>query len=300
LMRVLLTGVNGQVGGALTSRLKTWGTPLFVGRAEFDLSHPERLAEKLDGLSPELIINPAAYTAVDRAEAERDLAMTVNAVAPGVIARWAAAHDVPLIHFSTDYVFDGEGVRPWREDDTPHPLSVYGESKLAGEREVMAAAGCTLIVRTSWVYATTGRNFLITIARLAKERKLLRVVADQVGAPTAAAQIADAVATIIQAGEAELRARIALANGIVHLVACGETSWHGFATAIVDGLRQRGVRLAVSDIVPIRADEYPTPATRPHNSRLDTTRLRQVFRVKPSNWQASLSIELDQLARHLA
>ncbi len=299
-MRVLLTGVNGQVGGALSSYLKACGTPLFVDRAEFDLSRPEYLAEKLDGFSPELIINPAAYTAVDRAEGERDLAMTVNAQAPGVIARWAATHDVPLIHFSTDYVFDGEGDRPWREDDKPRPLSVYGETKLVGENEIKAAAGCALIVRTSWVYAATGRNFLCTIARLAKERKQLRVVADQVGAPTSAAQIADAVAAIIQVGEAQLRARVAQAGGIVHLVASGETSWHGFASAIVAGLRQRGVEVAVEQIVSIRAAEYPTPARRPHNSRLDTTRLQQVFGVKPTNWQAALSRELDQLARDLS
>jgi dTDP-4-dehydrorhamnose reductase len=295
-MRVLLTGISGQVGSALAERLRDCVTPLFVDRSMLDLSHPEQLAAKLDELSPEIIINPAAYTSVDKAESEHDLAMTVNAVAPGVLARWAASHDVPLIHFSTDYVFNGEGERPWREEDATGPLSVYGASKLAGEEEVQAAGGCSLIVRTSWVYSANGKNFLRTIARLAQEHKQLRIVADQIGAPTSAGLIASAIADMIEVGLFRLRDCTVQANGVVHLAAAGETSWHGFASAIVEGLKRRGVHLAVDEIVAIRTDEYPTPARRPHNSRLDLARLQKIFAINPPHWQSALALELDQFA----
>jgi dTDP-4-dehydrorhamnose reductase len=207
---------------------------------------------------------------------------------------------VPLIHFSTDYVFSGSGERPWREDDEPAPLSTYGATKLAGDNEIRAAGGCSLILRTSWVYAARGRNFLRTIARLAKERKELRIVADQIGAPTTAALLADTVTAIVSDGLESLRRRCAQAQGLVHITASGETSWHGFACAIVEGLRARGVALAVEQIVPIRTEEYPTPAKRPHNSRLDLTRLHQVFGLTPPTWQAALAAELDQLASELS
>ncbi len=298
-MRILLTGISGQVGGALAERLKTHGTLISADRAMLDLTQPGRLSAKLDDLAPDIIINPAAYTAVDKAETERDLAMTVNAAAPGVLARWAAQHDVPLIHFSTDYVFSGIGERPWREGDAPQPLSVYGASKLAGENEIRAAGGCFLIVRTSWVYAAKGKNFLRTVGGLAQQRRELRIVADQVGAPTSAALIAASVDDMIAGGLGRLRARFVQANGVVHLAASGETSWFGFASAIVEGLRSRGVSLAVEEIIPIRTDEYPTPAARPHNSRLDLARLQRIFTITPPHWQAVLSPELDQFAREL-
>jgi dTDP-4-dehydrorhamnose reductase len=299
-MRILITGVSGQVGGALARRLAKSGTLLLADRTNLDFAHPEQFGAKLDALTPDLIINPAAYTAVDKAEAERDLAMTVNAAAPGMLARWAASHDVPLIHFSTGYVFSGDGEQAWREDDPTHPLSVYGATKLAGENDLRAAAGCSLIVRTSWVYAASGKNFLRTIGRLAQERKQLRIIADQVGAPTSAALITDAIGLMIEGGLVRLRERIAQAKGIVHLTAGGQTSWHGFATAIVEGLRLRGVPLAVEEIVPIRTEEYPTPARRPHNSRLSLTRLQDVFAVTPADWRTALSSELDQFAREIA
>jgi dTDP-4-dehydrorhamnose reductase len=296
-MRILVTGVGGQVGGALVPRLQKLGTVIPVDVDTLDFARPQGLADALDRLAPDLIVNPAAYTAVDKAEEEPDVAMAVNATAPGILARWAAARAAPLIHFSTDYVFSGAGERPWREDDVPAPLSVYGASKLAGDDAIRAAGGCSLILRTSWVYAAQGKNFLRTIARLARERTELRIVADQIGAPTTAVLLADAVTGIL--GEGSLRARSAQAQGLVHVAASGETSWHGFAGAIVEGLRARGVTLAVERIVPIRTDEYPTPAQRPRNSRLDLDRLRQVFGLTPPTWQSALARELDELAREM-
>jgi dTDP-4-dehydrorhamnose reductase len=295
-MRILLTGVSGQLGGALLPRLQRIGTVIPTDFDTLDFARPDLLADALDRIAPQLVINPAAYTAVDQAEDALDTATVVNATAPGVIARWAAARDVPLIHFSTDYVFSGVGVRPWREDDEPQPLSAYGATKLAGDREIQAAGGCHLILRTSWVYAAQGKNFLGTIARLARERKELRIVADQIGAPTSAALLADAVTDIVADGIDHLRKRCAEANGLVHLTASGETSWHGFACAIIDGLRARGITLAVEQLVPIRTDEYPTRAKRPHNSRLDLSRWRKVFGQTPPHWETALAPVLDEFA----
>ncbi|MCA1453664.1 dTDP-4-dehydrorhamnose reductase [Bradyrhizobium sp. BRP22] len=292
-MRILLTGTNGQVGGALQPLLAKHGAIIAPSRAELDLSKPETLAEKLDGFKPDLIVNPAAYTAVDRAEDERELAFLVNAKAPEAIAKWAAQHHVPLVHFSTDYVFDGSGDQPWREDSPTNPLSVYGASKLAGDTAIQAAGGPHLIVRTSWVYAAKGSNFLRTIARLAGERKELRIVADQIGAPTTASAIADAVAGIVLPDVSDLNALFVRHGGVVNLVCAGETSWHGFASAIVAGLRSRGVELAVETIVPIATAEFPTKATRPGNSRLDLSRLKDRFGVITPAWQDALTPELD-------
>ena len=260
-MRILVTGVTGQVGGALASRLsRQWGARhelVAASREVLDLSEPAAIADCLEELAPDLVVNPAAYTAVDRAEDEKERAFRVNTEAPGAIARWAAARGVPLVHFSTDYVFDGSGERPWREDDPTGPLSAYGASKLAGEDAVRAAGGAHLVVRTSWVYAARGANFLRTIARLADKRRELRIVADQFGAPTSAGVIADAVAGILAPGGRPLAQRFAAADGLVHVAAAGETSWHGFAVTIVGGLKARGVPLAVENVMPIRTEDYP-------------------------------------------
>ena len=298
-MRILVTGVTGQVGGALVARLPPSATVLAADRGVLDLARPQAIGQTLDRLMPDIIFNPAAYTAVDKAEDEPELARRINAEAPGAMARWAQARDVPLIHFSTDYVFDGSGERAWREDDAPGPLSVYGATKLAGETAIRDAGGAYLIVRTSWVYAAEGKNFLRTIARLARERAELRIVADQTGAPTSAALIGDVVAGMLSEGLETLRELCAGAGGLVHLAASGETSWFGFVEAIVDGLKARDVALSVERIVPIATDDYPTKAQRPQNSRLDCGRLQQVFGVTPPAWQIALAPELDRLAREL-
>jgi dTDP-4-dehydrorhamnose reductase len=295
-VRILVTGVAGQVGGALMRVLGPVGTLLPADRATLDLSRPAELGLRLDQLQPDVIVNPAAYTAVDSAEDERDLAFTVNGASPGVIATWAAEHRVPLIHCSTDYVFDGSGTRPWQEDDPARPLSVYGASKLAGEEAVRNAGGSHLIIRTSWVYAARGRNFLRTIARLAIEREELRVVADQHGAPTSAACIADAISRIF-AREPDLPDAFARVKGRLHVAATSETSWHGFAVAIVDGLRRRGIAVKAGSIVPIGTADYPVKAPRPKNSRLDLSRLASTFGVTTGTWQAVLDRELDELVR---
>ena len=297
-MRILVTGVSGQVGAALVARFDREDV-ISANRSLIDLAQPNNIAAVLQQLHPAIVVNAAAYTAVDQAETELELARVVNSVAPGVIARWASAKGVPLIHFSTDYVFDGHGQAPWGEDDATGPLSVYGRTKLDGENAVRAAGGISLIVRTSWVYAATGKSFLRTIARLAREREQLRIVADQIGAPTSAALIADCVQKMLNGDVESFRDRCALSNGIVHLTASGETSWHGFACAIVDGLRKRGVNLTVGEVVPIKTEDYPTPAKRPLNSRLDLTRLCQVFKIAPARWLDALDPELDVLAEEL-
>jgi dTDP-4-dehydrorhamnose reductase len=295
-MLVLVTGVTGQVGGALVKVLGPANSILAAGPDQLDLAQPNRIASVLNRIGPDLIVNAAAFTAVDRAEVETEMAFRVNAEAPGAIAQWAALHNVPVIHFSTDYVFDGAGTRPWREDDPANPLSIYGASKLAGEKAVRSAGGPHLIVRTSWVYASMGTNFLRTIARLAQERKELRVVADQFGAPTSARLIADALASIVGRNRVSLANRFAEARGVVNLAASGEITWYGFAVAIVDGLRARGIALAVENIVPIATKDYSTKARRPANSRLDLTRLRQVFGIDTPKWDQALAVELDHLA----
>jgi dTDP-4-dehydrorhamnose reductase len=300
-MRIVLTGVTGQVGAALLAPLRSAGEVIAADRGMLDLSKPEQLGAALDRMAPDLIVNPAAYTAVDRAEDERDLAFRVNAEAPGVLARWAAARAAPLVHFSTDYVFDGSGARPWREDDPTGPLSVYGASKLAGEAAIRMAGGPHLVIRTSWVYAPTGSNFLRTIARLAQERKELRVVADQFGAPTSAAVVAGVVSDMLgtalrKEDRRHLADRFATSGGLLHIAASGATTWHGFATAIVEGLRARGVSLAVKSIQAIPSAAYPTKARRPANSRFDLSRLRTVFGIVTPRWDEALAAELDRLA----
>jgi dTDP-4-dehydrorhamnose reductase len=292
-MQILLAGRDGQVGGALLPLLETFGSIAAPSQAEFDFSKPDTLLNVLDKLRPNLIVNAAAFTAVDRAEDERELCFLINAQSPGIIARWAAHHQIPLIHFSTDYVFDGTGNRPWREDSRTGPLSVYGASKLAGDVAILAAGGPCLIARTSWVYSHKGTNFLRTITKFAKERKELRVVADQFGAPTTARAIANAIVQILERAPLGLGALFAQHGGVVNVVCAGETTWHGFTEAIVRGLKSRGVELEVERVVPITTGEFAVKAKRPANSRLDTARLKEVFGVQMPLWADALDQELD-------
>jgi dTDP-4-dehydrorhamnose reductase len=298
-MHILLTGTSGQVGGALLPLLRGLHEVLAPSHAELDFSQPETMATTLDRFKPDLIINPAAYTAVDRAEDESELALRINAEAPAELARWAARHEVPLVHFSTDYVFDGTGETPWQETDPCRPLSSYGRSKWEGEKRIQASGAPHLIIRTSWVYAAQGTNFLRTMNRLARERDELRVVADQFGAPTSASSIAEAVAMIFarSASATELVKDFAAAKGLVHLTNSGTTSWHGFASAIVQGLKARGQPAKASVVHAITTEDFPTKAVRPANSRLDLSRLRQVFGVTTPSWQQALGRELDILVQ---
>jgi dTDP-4-dehydrorhamnose reductase len=298
-MRVLVTGVSGQVGGALVGRLRASDTVLAADRATLDLSQPDAVAAVLDRLAPEVVVNTAAYTAVDQAEAEPALAAAVNARSPAAMARWAVPRAVPLIQLSTDFVFSGAGERPWGEDDVPQPLSVYGATKLAGENEVRAAGGIHLILRTQWVYAARGRNFVRTIASLARERAELRVVADQVGAPTSAALLAEAIAGILAGGVEKIRQRCAQTEGLVHFAASGAASRYTIAGAIVAGLRTRGCALALERMIPVASAEFPTPARRPLNSRFCLTRWHTVFGQTPPPWQAVLDGVLDQIAKDM-
>ncbi|WP_416740483.1 dTDP-4-dehydrorhamnose reductase [Pseudomonas sp. NFX71] len=281
-MRILISGQHGQVSSELQKRLTVLGELVVPGRDQLDLAQPEQIRQQVRRVRPDLIINAAAYTAVDKAESEKAAAFSVNAEAPGILAEEAAALGIPLIHYSTDYVFDGSKTAPYNEADEPHPLGVYGKSKLAGEQAITAVKGKHLILRTSWVYSTHGRNFLLTMQRLLQEKPELRIVADQIGAPTWAGTIANSTLALIerwQAGETG-------AWGTYHLTAQGETSWFGFAQAIGEALREQGKPCA--NLLPITTSDYPTPASRPLNSRLDCSRLQREWGVSQPDWQTAL------------
>ena len=287
-MKVLISGQHGQVSRELQRRLGFVDELIVLGRDQLDLAQPEQIRQQVQKVRPDLIINAAAHTAVDLAESETKTAFAINAVAPGIFAEEALKLDIPLIHYSTDYVFDGMKVGPYTEDDTPNPLGVYGKSKLAGERAITDVQGKHLILRTSWVYSTHGRNFLLTMQRLLQERPEVRIVADQIGAPTWAGTIANSTLALIerwQAGEVATW-------GTYHLTAQGETSWFGFAQAIGEALRQQGKPCA--NLLPIPSSDYPTPAARPLNSCLDCSRLQREWGVRQPDWQIALRECLDE------
>lgn len=289
-MKILINGRHGQVSHELQRRLGAVGELIVLGRDQLDLAQPDQIRRQVQNVRPDLIINAAAHTAVDLAESEPQSAFAINAVAPGILAEEALALDIPLIHYSTDYVFDGSKAGPYNEDDTPNPLGVYGKSKLAGEQAIRDVQGKHLILRTSWVYSTHGRNFLLTMQRLLQEKPELRVVADQIGAPTWAGTIANSTLALIERWQVN-----DVANwGTYHLSAQGETSWFGFAQAIGEALRQQGKPCA--DLLPIPSSDYPTPAARPLNSRLDCSRLQRDWGVSQPDWQTALRECLTQQA----
>jgi dTDP-4-dehydrorhamnose reductase len=295
--KILLTGVNGQVGHALKHALLASPSlsDAFVAldRTQLDLSRPDDVRRVIQLIQPDLIINPAAYTAVDKAETEPELAYAINATAPQILAEEADKVGAKLIQFSTDYVYNGKKSVPYLEDDATEPLSVYGKSKLAGEDAIRSVGLPHLIFRTSWVYGAYGKNFLKTILRLAGERDELRIVADQLGAPTSSHSIAEATLEAFAQWNGEV-------SGTYHLVNTGQTSWHGFATAIVEEytrlqLSKNWPPLKVKKIQAITTSEFPTPAVRPTNSRLDTSKLVQDFSVQLPDWRDALIQELNQL-----
>lgn len=300
--RLLLVGANGQVGRELRRSLSPLGEVVAATRGGrlgdngtcvvADLADPHALTRLVRDVAPSVVVNAAAYTAVDKAEGEREVAFQVNAEAPAAMARACADLDIPLVHYSTDYVFDGQATRPYREDDPVAPLGVYGASKLAGEQAVRAAGGRHFIFRTAWVYAAHGHNFLRTMLRLGAERDELRVVADQAGTPTPAALIADVTATALS----KALAGAAPAAGTWHLVADGQTTWHGFAEAIFAEAVAAGLLPRAPRVLPIGTADYPTPAQRPAYSCLDTSRLRHDFGVGLPAWEQGLAGIIGELA----
>lgn len=286
-MKILLLGANGQVGWELRQTLSPLGSITTSARTgacdrPLDISNLSGVSELLDAIRPDLIVNAAAYTAVDKAESEPELAMRLNAEVPERVGRWAADHGALVAHYSTDYVFDGTKNGAYVETDAPNPLGAYGRSKLAGD-EALLNSGCdTLILRVSWVYGTRGRNFLRTMERLMAERDELRIVDDQIGAPTWCRRIAEATVDAVQRMLEADRDRGKL-SGIYHFAPSGETSWFGFAAAIRDS---GGFHC---ELTPITTAEYPTPAARPTNSRLDTEKLQRAFGIEPSSWEADLA-----------
>jgi len=291
---ILLFGGNGQIGWELRRTLAPLGDVRALERSDVDLVDPDALRRSVREAAPALIVNAAAYTAVDRAERDAGLAQAVNAEAPRILAEEAKRLDSGLVHFSTDYVFDGSATHSYRESDEPAPINVYGNSKRAGEVAIQDVGCAHLILRTSWVYSMRGANFLLTVRRLAGELEELRIVGDQRGAPTWARMIAEATAVILArcsapGGTADLQDR----GGLYHLTASGETSWHGFAVAVVDWMRTTGQPLRCKRVLDIPTKDYPTPAKRPANSLLDCGKLRETFGLTLPDWREQLSLCLE-------
>jgi len=294
-MKILLTGKNGQVGFELQRALAPLGEVIAVDHLECDLADPAAIRRLIADVAPQVIVNPAAYTAVDKAESESELAHAINATAPGIFGQEAARLGALVVHYSTDYVFDGTKQGAYTEDDMPNPQSVYGKTKLLGEQALLASGADSLIFRTSWVFGAHGGNFAKTMLRLAAERDALKIVADQFGAPTSASLLADVTAQAI--GRYQREGRASFPFGLYHLVAGGLTTWHAYAQAVVRAAELAGKPLKVNaeDIAPIATTDYPLPAPRPANSHLDTRRLQAAFGLRLPDWQSGLDHVLQQI-----
>jgi dTDP-4-dehydrorhamnose reductase len=297
-MKILVTGKLGQVGHALQQTLSGTHDVVAMDREEMDLCQPDEIRSVIDAMRPELIINPAAYTAVDKAESEPELAHAINAEAPKVIAEEAAKLGAGLIHFSTDYVYEGNKASPYIETDAVNPLSVYGKTKLAGEQAIQAVGLPHLILRTSWVYGAHGKNFLKTILRLSAERDQLKIVSDQWGAPTSSEAIANAVSQLLTHWKMSDQAQ----SGVYHFTNTGSTSWFGFAKAILKAYESQAahhglpaLKIGSEAITPITTADYPTPAARPANSRLDNAKLLNTFGVALPEWESSMQAVMQQI-----
>ena len=288
--RILLTGANGQVGWELQRTLSCLGEVIALDSQALNLADAAAIRRKVREIDPQIMVNSAAYTAVDKAESEVDLARAVNATAPGILAEEAASLGALLVHYSTDYVFNGSGSTPWREDDACDPLNVYGATKLEGERLIQASGCRHLIFRTSWVYGARGSNFLLTMRRLMRERPELKIVDDQMGAPTWCRDLAEATAQVLSQMMSPLfDAEKRTASGVYHMSNAGETSWHGFAQAI-QALDAPDATREATRLLAIPGSEYPTPARRPLNSRLDNARLEQTFGLRLQDWRSALAL----------
>ena len=302
--RILLLGAGGQVGFELHRSLAPLGEVLPATRdgklpgagsaLVADLARPESLADLLDAQQPDIIVNAAAYTAVDKAESESEQALAINARAPEALARWCAKHGALLVHYSTDYVFDGSATRPYREEDITAPLGIYGRSKLEGECAIRDSGAVHLILRTAWVYAARGHNFLRTMLRLGSERDQLRVVADQRGSPVPARWLAAATAAALARGS-RIGETARAASGTYHLAASGETSWHEFAMAIFARAHAAGIIPRFPNVEAISTAEYPTPAKRPAYSRLDSEKFAHAFGLRLQDWRVGLEQTLGEL-----
>ncbi len=313
-MKILLIGKNGQVGWELQRTLATLGEIISVDRNQMDLANPDSIRAVIRGTKPDIIVNAAAYTAVDKAESEPELVMAINGVAPGIMAEEAKRLNALMVHYSTDYVFDGTKTTPYTEDDIPNPLNVYGKTKLAGEQAIQAAGISHLIFRTSWVYGARGKNFLLTILRLAKEQDELKIVDDQIGAPTWSRMIAEATGQILAQSslphiydlsmltdqrKSELRksgvtslSRLKDVSGVYHLTSGGQTSWYGFTEAI---LKSAPHLVPQPSLKPISTSEYPLPALRPTNSVISNCRIFKTFGITLPSWNHALCLCMDEV-----